>query len=210
MLTSPSQSVCCAFDDVVSHAQNGMLRKDKCVVPHVQYSVSNRHKDISWLTCFRWMARRTRCTARACACSASCSWTTRPCTMMWTPFSSTFCVSVMPTGKLLPHAMTSHTLTQAACSTLTPKHTSACGCLFHALSFTLLDTCLRAMDYPLSLIVTHSTCAFQRAKCTTAGCVYGYFNPPPNPALWPKICTQGGLVLGNTMAANANLVAGTI
>lgn len=30
--------------NVVSHAQNGMLWKDKCVVPHVQYSMSNSIK----------------------------------------------------------------------------------------------------------------------------------------------------------------------
>ena len=50
------------------------------------------------------MARRTRCTARVSACSANCSWTTKLCTMMWTPSSSTSFVSVTPKGKPASHA----------------------------------------------------------------------------------------------------------
>ena len=44
--------------------------------------------------CLRWTAGRPRCTARTCACSQSCFWTTRHCTMMSTPSSSTSCVNV--------------------------------------------------------------------------------------------------------------------
>ena len=43
-----------------------------------------------------------RCTARACACCPSCSWTTRRCTMMWTPSSSTSCARWMMQGEPSP------------------------------------------------------------------------------------------------------------
>ena len=66
----------------------------------MMYTVHDQLTHINVAADVRWMARRTRCTVRVCACSVSCSWTTRHSTTMWTLSSFTFSVNVMQKGML--------------------------------------------------------------------------------------------------------------